>query len=142
MPVDAHLYITSDNVLSDEFISTLAAHLAEDMGHRIATYHGRGYIYKVEEEDFWDLPEHLPHATTVLRLHTETPYYGPGYERGHWPDIGAILEFLWRRVRNGQVWYGRDDGHTVSEVTRESLDALWSHWAEHGGRPYYQRSGR
>ncbi len=85
------------------------------------------------------LPDNLPHAATVLHVRMNTPYYGPGYERGNWSEIAAVLEFLSHRIPNGRVWYGRDDGDWVSEVTRASLDELWKHWAENGGRPYYRK---
>jgi hypothetical protein len=138
MPVDAHIMLTTEDALSDEFVRSLATDLAEALGDHLLNTDGRGGLFRETEQDYELLPDGLPRSASVLRVRLRTPYYGPQYERGYWPEIAAALEFLRRRVPAGRVWYGRDDGDWVREVTRESLDELWSYWTVHGGRPYYQ----
>lgn len=138
MPVAAHIFLTTEETLHDDVMRSLASDLSEVFGNRLLDYDGRGGLFRVRELDFAFLPDNLPRSASVLRLRLCTPYYGPGYERGYWPEIAAALEFLRRRVPTGRVWYGRDDGDWVREVTRESLDEMWSYWATHGGRPYYR----
>ena len=139
MPVDAHIFATVDDALSDDLVHSLASDLSEVFGSRLETSGGRDGLYRVREQDYeLFLPDGLPRSISVLCVCLCTPYYGPKYERGYWPEIAAALEFLRRRVPQGRVWYGRDDGDWVREVTCESLDELWNHWATYGGRPYYQ----
>lgn len=138
MPVEAHIMLTTEDALSDEFVRSLASDLSEALGDRLLDTDGRGGLFRETEHDHQLLPDGLPSSASVLRVRLRTPYYGPRYERGYWPEIAATLEFLRRRVPAGRVWYGRDDGDWVRELTRESLDELWSHWTAHGGRPYHQ----
>ena len=138
MPVEAHILITADESVNDEVVRSLASDLSEALGDRLLDSDGRGGLFREREQDYEFLPDGLPHSPSVLRVRLCTPYYGAGYERGYWPEIAAALEFLRRRVPTGRVWYGRDDGDWVRELTRESLDELWSHWTTHGGRPYHQ----
>jgi hypothetical protein len=140
MPVDAHIFATADEDMSDDFVRSLASDLSEVFGSRLETSGERGGLFREREQEHKFLPDGLPHSRTVLRVCLSTPYYGPQYERGYWPEIAAALEFLRRRVPEGRVWYGRDDGDWVREATRESLDELWSYWATHGGHPYHNRT--
>lgn len=139
MSVDAHIFATVDDTLSDDFVRSLASDLSEVFGNRLETSSGQDGLYRVREQDYeLVLPDGLPRSESVLQVRLCTPYYGPKYERGYWPEIAAALEFLRRRVPQGHVWYGPDDGDWVREVTRESLDELWNHWTTYGGRPYYR----
>jgi hypothetical protein len=137
MPVEAHILVTLDEPVREDVLRSLASDLSEALGEdRLLDLGGRGVLFREKEQDYNFLPDRLPRAVCVLRACLLTPYYGPHYERGRWPEIAAALEFLRRRLPTGRVWYGRDDGDWVREVTRESLDELWNHWAAHGGRPY------
>ncbi|MEM8947636.1 MAG: hypothetical protein AAGD11_20870 [Planctomycetota bacterium] len=139
MPVESHIFVTLDSQLDDEIVGSLTSDISESLGKdRLLDYDGRGGLFREKKEDYKFLPEGLPHTGWILHLRLCTPYYGPAYERGYWPEIVAALEFLRRRIPDGRVWYGRDDGDWVREVTSQSLEELWSHWATHGGRPYYQ----
>ena len=138
MPVDAHVFATADEEVDEQFVRTLAADLADFLGaDRFRNDDGTSAVQKVARANYNFLPDDLPHAPSVLQVELSSPYYGPGYERGSWPEIAAVLEFLRRRLPGGRVWYGNDGGDWVREVTIESLDALWDHWARNGSRPYY-----
>ena len=141
VPVDAHIFATADQPVAEPVVGALAGDLAEAVGPTRFAHHydGAGVVQRVPPGGYDLLPDDLPRAACVLRVRLESAYYGPGYERGYWPEVAAVLEFLRRRLPGGRVWYGRDDSDWVREVTAESLDALWAHWAEHGGKPYYKR---
>lgn len=140
MPVDAYIFATLDRPVDEPLVRVMAADIAEAVGPtRIADYDGAGAVKRIPRDGYDELPDDLPRVACVLQVKLETAYYGPGYERGYWPEIAAVLESLRRRLPAARVWYGRDDGDWVREVTAESLDALWGHWADHGGRPYYGR---
>jgi hypothetical protein len=137
MPVDAYIFATGDKSVEEQSIRDLSSDLAEAIGpDRFVDFDGAGVVHQVPRGEYNILPDDLPRAPCVLEVRLASPYYGPGYERGSWPEIAAVLEFLRRRLPGAQVWYGPDDGDWVREVTADSLDALWSHWAQHGDRPY------
>lgn len=79
-----------------------------------------------------------------LNVHLMGRYYGPGYERGTWPILRAIIEWLRRRFPGGEVWYGGDSSGICAELmTDERLRRLDDHFYAHGRRPYvrYRPSG-
>ncbi len=140
MPVDCYIFVTLNKPIEHEELAGLRSDLAEVLGERrLLTYEGHDALSVMDTGDFLlGLPDGLPHAECILQCTLCTPYYGPGYERGYWPEIVATLEYLNRRCTHGEVWYGRDDGNWVQNVTPQYLDELWNHWATYGGRPYYQ----
>ena len=141
MPVNAYIFATADAPVAESEVRALADDLAEAVGPTRFAHHydGRGVVQVVPPGEYELLPDNLPRAACVLQVRLDGAYYGPGYERGYWPEVAAILEFLRRRLPAAWVWYGPDDGDWVREVTPSALDSLWAHWAAHGGRPYYRR---
>jgi hypothetical protein len=139
MPVDPLIYVTCVRSLDQSFVDALNADLFEQIGRD--RFSGPKYcaLTLVSKHDKALLPDGLPDCDTVLEAHLLTPYYGPGYERGTWPEIAAVLEFLRRRIPDAQVWYGADAGDQVEEIVDESMRKMWNYWATHGGRPYYSR---
>ena len=147
MPVDALIYVTTDEPMEDARIAEINAELVDmfDGGDflglgdsdfarqrcRLTRADAGGYAEQVSGLS-------SPRAD-LLEMTLAVPYYGLGYERGHWPTFAALLEFLRRRVPKARVWYGRDDGAEVARVTDSSMDAMWSHWAANGSRPYFNR---
>jgi hypothetical protein len=81
-------------------------------------------------KSYW---ESVPAGAVEVRLSGR--YYGPGYERGHWPEYGAILRFLRLRDPGCVIYYGSDSSEP-SLFTQEDEDATWAHWAAEQGRPY------
>lgn len=64
-------------------------------------------------------------------------YYGPGYERGNWPNLRACIFWLKTKLPKGEVWYGGDSG---GECAQHASDAFLAdmdrHWVNHARRPY------
>lgn len=70
-------------------------------------------------------------------------YWGPGYERGNWPIIKAVAEWLETRIPQGEVWYGGDSSGICLERFDMTKRAEFSlHWALNGRRPYVTFGGR
>lgn len=57
-------------------------------------------------------------------------YYGPGYERGDWPEIYAAIRMMKKSFPGKKVYYHGDnhDFHPRYECTPEYLDAIWDHY--------------
>ena len=140
MPTNPEIFATLERPVSEEDVKRLASDLSEALGHdRLLDYDGRGGIIREPRKDYHLLPDPLPRAESILSARLCTPYYAPGYERGYWPEIAATLEFFRYRLPGAQVWYGPDGTEQLDEATPEFIRSLWSYWAQHGGRPYYER---
>ena len=68
-------------------------------------------------------------------------YYGPGYERGPWPVISAVLDILRAVAPDGEVYYHGDSSwyFELPPFTREDQDAVWRHWAGPHWDDYHAR---
>ena len=49
-----------------------------------------------------------------IQVHLMGRYYGPDYERGDWPVIRSVAEWL-EMFTEGEVWYGGDSGGYCAE---------------------------
>ncbi|WP_443750532.1 hypothetical protein [Asticcacaulis solisilvae] len=73
-----------------------------------------------------------------IRVHLWSRYYGPGYERGNWPTIRALVEFLESAVAGCQVWYGGDSsGINAQHFNAARREAFNRHFLAQGHTPYY-----
>lgn len=68
-----------------------------------------------------------------------TRYYGPGYERGPWPDIAAYLLELLADPNIEAVGYGGDSSDDRELVTLEWLTQMNLHYIDNQERPYRER---
>ena len=140
MPTGIELFATTDDVVSERDVRVLASQLAESIGYdRLLIQREEGVhgIVLQKKSDYHLLPDNLPKLKSILEVNLTTPYYGPGYERGSWPEIAATIEFLRHRLPNAKIWYGEDCSGDVHEMTPEKMNELWNYWAMNGGRPYY-----
>lgn len=139
MPVDPYIFATSDGSLAPGLLPDLSVDLAEAVQvMEFFNFDNIGIISRVSIEDYPSLPDGLPHSEIIVRIRPVMAYYGQEYERGYWPEIAAVFEFLRRRLPSYKVWYGRDDGDWVKELTPEAYDAHWAHWVTYGNRPYLE----
>lgn len=75
------------------------------------------------------------HVEELISVNTWARYYGPGYERGDFPFIIMLCEYLAAVFPNGDVYYGGDSGYRLApwdDVNEE----LWDHFTSSGRRPY------
>jgi hypothetical protein len=140
MPTDPEIFATLEQPVSDEDVKRLASDLSDALGQdRVLDYDGRGCVIRERSKDYHLLPDPLPRVESILSARLCTPYYAPGYERGYWPGIAAALEFLRHRLPGAQVWYGPDGTEELDQANAEFMRGMWSYWAQHGTRPYYER---
>lgn len=79
----------------------------------------------------------------VLSVRTLFRWYGPGYERGPWPQLSAAIR--WLLYNTEEVWYWNDYAENrPNPITFEQLEEFDKHWANVGGLPYrgYMTEGR
>lgn len=69
-----------------------------------------------------------------------TRYYGPGYERGPWPEIAAYLLTLLADKDVEAVGYGGDSGDHREPVTLEWLTQMNLHYIDNCERPYREKA--
>jgi hypothetical protein len=69
-------------------------------------------------------------------------YYGPGYERGSWPDINGAIRMLRVIYPDREIRYGSDSGmgdfRGLMNATDRFLDEMWKHWLSENGERYYR----
>jgi hypothetical protein len=92
----------------------------------------------------WPVELELSNGTRYPRLdpdgqvRTSWRYYGPGYERGPWPEIRRMIEWLWTETWD-EVRYGGDHTEDVPIITGADVEAIQAHYDEYGHEPYRQR---
>ena len=63
-------------------------------------------------------------------------YYGPGYERGPWPRIAAVLMALHASKDVEAVWYFGDCSEGDEPFTPQRVQEFSAHYMANGDRPY------
>jgi len=138
MPIDPLIFAVTDTSLDSLEIEVLNRDLLGEMGaDRFLGPKENEPLEVISKDEYPMLPDSVPRAKVVVQAHPMTPYYGPGYTRGDWSEIAAILEYLRHRVEGGSVWYGSDLADEVEEVTSEWLADMWRYWAINGCRSYF-----
>ena len=66
-------------------------------------------------------------------------YYAPGYERGPWPSIAAVLMALHAAPNVATVWYFGDCSEGDKPFTPERVHEYSAHYTANGDRPYRNR---
>ena len=72
-----------------------------------------------------------------IEVSTGVRYYGPGYERGSWPQIYGAIAALRAALPNCKVFYGGDTTDDGIEATDEYLASIWRHWLGPHGDDYH-----
>lgn len=83
-----------------------------------------------------------PHAEySRVKWDTWHRYYGPGYERGHWPTIHNAIVCLRAALPHCRIFYGTEevDPYQCRKVTDEWLAEIWAHWLGPDGCAYHRR---
>jgi hypothetical protein len=94
MPTSPLIYASTQVAIDQTQLSFLETHLQNQVAPN--RFCGLGdsalVLLQLHDRDF-DIDE-LMTATTLIEARPCTPYYGPKYERGDWPELCAIIEFL------------------------------------------------
>jgi len=125
MGVDALFGVVPKEDLSNKEVLELSYRLAEAIGYDYFFIDRENGIHAITKQD-----------DGSLRVNAVFRYYGPGYERGPWPLIAGVLEWLRRNI-DGTVVYGDDSSYKFIEVTDEFMDEMWSYFAEKGHHDYF-----
>ena len=64
-------------------------------------------------------------------------YYGPGYERGPWPSIRAVLEVLLASPDVESVWYVGGEFEGEGPFTPQQVQEFSAYYEANGNRPYH-----
>lgn len=78
----------------------------------------------------------------VIQLQTMSRWYGPGYERGWWPDIALALETFRRAAPELTIYYEDDttcEYDRQIEYTPRLASQMWDHYFSPLGDAYYER---
>lgn len=100
------------------------------------------FIYG-EDKDNLDAPllsadEDSVEEPSVLHLRWYARHYGPGYERGDWPKMAAMLECVRKNIpASCACLYGTDSHDTWTLVDDGFMREQWYHWASKEGNSYY-----
>ena len=127
MGIDAVFKARTSVPTTPEQFSTLSAALAERFPDRSV---GRQFPHLTFDEF---------EPVQTLEIVTLHRYYGPGYERGHWPDLREVGDWLVDAVgERGEVRYGGDSAGEWEHLrpwdeVRSENDP---HWETYGNKPY------
>ena len=95
-----------------------------------------------------DLSDPLPRCCDIVKAHRSElegathriennwRYYGPGCERGNWPEIAAALMVLHACADIETVWYFGDNLDSADPFTPEDVATISMHYMMVGHRPY------
>src|SRR5689334_7021691 len=111
MGIDIQIYVKGD--VSDEELDRAR----DEWDFRI-------YDARLERSD-WD------HDKGRVQVdQTYIRYWGPGYERGPWPQIASWIEAMSAAFPNRDICYGGDDDddETIPIVTDDMMRKFWAHW--------------
>ena len=87
-------------------------------------------VLTVDDEEWFSSPR--------VTVDTMSRYYGPGYERGPWPDIYGAIRVLQAAFPEAKVFYGGDTSDDGIECTDEYLAEIWEHFLGPHGNDYRQ----
>lgn len=88
-------------------------------------------VLSVNDAEWFDRPR--------VEVATLARYYGPGYERGYWPDIYGAIRVLQAAFPEAKVYYGGDSSDDGEECTDEFLAEIWEHFLGPHGDDYRER---
>jgi len=132
MGVDAVVYVQLEETISNEELAMLSSDIVE------AFY---SVEFTTNKEYGWSPLTRDTEGRNALQVFWALWFYGPGYERGDWPNISGVLDWLQGRFgEKATVLYGGDCGNIPEDLrqwTPEHKAEIWEHFIEHGHRPYF-----
>lgn len=119
MGIDARIEFRPTTRLTEKERKHLAARLNEAMGSVDYCFY-----------------EDVDGAAPTYSLINPWRYYGPGYERGPWPSIAAVLMALHASPDVEKVWYFGDCSDGDEPFTPQLVQEFSAHYMTEGDRPY------
>jgi hypothetical protein len=77
-----------------------------------------------------------------IEVSTGHRYYGPGYERGHWPTISTAILCLRVALPHCEVFYGGDTTDDGLSADDDLITEYWLHFLGPDGDRYHQDPSR
>lgn len=102
-----------------------------------------GYVaYGIAGKDSGTIAEHCRQDTHVVyQVGLFGRYYGPGYERGNWPDLSMLLKWLKIGIPNVEfIFYGGDSDENYELVSDRFISDMDAYYLSENGRNYYGNS--
>lgn len=89
----------------------------------------------------WSLhepPEREKEVGATHEISTGSRYYGPHYERGHWPTICGVLMSAFASPNVERVWYFGDHSwlEGMPPISVDEVLEISRHYMANGHRPY------
>jgi hypothetical protein len=125
MGVDVNLYAEADPTAEELAVAE------EFFIARSGIGYGAEAVLIPENEEWFQGPR--------VVVDTMARYYGPGYERGPWPDIYGGIRVLQAAFPEAKVFYGGDSTDDGIECTDEYLAEIWEHFLGPHGNDYRSR---
>lgn len=73
----------------------------------------------------------------LIEVYLSSRYYGEGYERGNFPIIKAVAEWLEFRIPGASIWYGGgSSGICAVPFDAAARQKLWKYFCANGHTPY------
>lgn len=111
MGIDVNLYAEGD--VTDEELATADSAFRERFGDM---EYGDGQLRRCQYHD------------NRIEVFTFERYYGPGYERGSWPAIYAMIRSLEAAFPDLPIYYGGDESEHGELVGDEFITRMWDYW--------------
>lgn len=73
----------------------------------------------------------------IIVVRNSMRYYGPGYERGPWPVISALLRWMQINFPSAIIYYSGDT-RELTEYTADVEKIIWDHFSGPNSMNYYR----
>jgi hypothetical protein len=143
MGIDAELFVRTERIFSEQEIRRLGAALCAAFGvehfYLSAEHHALELlpledgisVWRQDGEPIVGVPGEF-----FIQAHLYSRYYSPNYERGNWPLIRSVAEWMESHLE-GTVWYGGDSSGVLAEpLDSDRRDSLNAYFIQHGHDPY------
>ena len=128
-----------DAVLEFETFQPLDSAALSDLRHRIGDAFGDTLlICRESRAKTGPISQHAiePCGENRYEVNLFCRFYDIGYERGPWPELAGVIEWLRRQLIVSRIFYGGDCDDVLKEVTPDTIEATWAHFARNGTLPY------
>lgn len=132
MGIDVVMWAVTEAAVTDEQITKWADRLDDAFGLR--DYDDPPALGRADGRD---VDGSGADGQTVLEVWNCWRYYGEGYERGPFPQIYMLAEWLERNIPGAAVWYGGDTSAFPAPWPAEERERFKAFFCEHGHADYF-----
>lgn len=138
MGVDVELFVWTARELSDRDILDLSYRAVEALGRDLfwLDVEEKRHAFVRESDPGYSLASWDSGRGTLIKLNSLARYYGPGYERGPFPEFFMLWQWLRINLEGCVIWYGGDCSDMLERLTEAREHEILVHWATKGHQPY------